>query len=563
MERNLSNLVDEDYDLLIVGGGVYGAAAAREAALRGLSVALIERDDFGSGTSWNSFKTIHGGFRYLQKLNLPRVLDSIRERRQLLRLAPHLIRPLEFILPTRGFGLRSQPALAAALAMYGIAGVGRNRGVRPDRCVSNGRLLGPKRLRAMLPEFDLSNASGAAAWCDAQMISSERVVLGMLQAAAEEGAQVANHVEALDWVALGPGRVRGVRAIDKISGSELEIHSRMVLNCAGPWAWSLGTTDTRTAAPGQSRAVNVVLRRSFSREFALGLSISGACPARGEQILFMAPWRERTLLGTIHLPSLPGAADAPGALRLDVTEAEIAQLLGAVNRCHPDLKLDLSDVAVVHAGVQAIAGWDPRTGHALHVDDAFAIDHARRGGPRGIVSLVGIKFTEACGAAAKGIDLVCGQLGVSARRPIEGGPPLPGGAIESLADLRAELAVTSAQLDFAKELDADILEHLGCMYGTRAPDVIALATTAELAERVTRDSPVIGAEVVFAVREEMALSLADVVMRRTELGARGDADTDAIERCSEIAARELAWSPMQRRAEHSALEKTLMETRVQ
>jgi len=560
VKRNLANLVAEEHDLLIVGGGVYGAAAAREATLRGLSVALIERDDFGSGTSWNSFKTIHGGFRYLQKLNLPRVLASIRERRTLLRLAPHLIRPLEFVLPTRGLGLRSRPALAAALALYGVTGLGRNRGVRPDRWVANGRLLTAKTLCESLPDFDFQEASGAAAWSDAQMISSERVVLGLVQAAAEEGAEVANHVEALDWITFGPGRVRGVRAVDKLSGNEIEIRSRLVLNCAGPWAWSLGAGDRGTAAPSQSRAVNVVLRRSFSREVAVGVNVGGACPAAGEQVLFLAPWRGRTILGTIHLPLLPAER---GELKTEVREAEIAKLLAAVNQCHPGLKLVLSDVAVVHTGVQAIAGWDSRTRHALPVQDAFAIDHARQGGPRGIASLIGIKFTEACGAAERGIDLVCDQLGVRASAPKDGGPPLPGGDVISAADLRAEIAIASVDQATACELDADVLEHLAEMYGSRAPDVIELAKTTELASRVTRESPVIGAEVAYAARKEMAVSLADIVLRRTELGARGDADAQAIERCSEIAAREFGWSPAQRDAEQCALESALMETRIQ
>ena len=452
--------------------------------------------------------------------------------------------------------------MAAALGLYGVAGAGRNRGVRPDRRVSNGRLLGRKTLREALPDFDFSNASGAAAWSDAQMISSERVVLDLVQAAAEEGAQVANHVEALDWLRFGPGRVRGVQAIDRQSGRELEIRARMVLNCAGPWAWKLGETDIGIPAPLQSRAANVVLRRSFPGECAIGMSVSGACPARGEQVLFMAPWRERTLLGTIHLPPLPGTAEAPGGLRAEVSEAEVAQLLDAVNRRHPALKLDLSDVAVVHAGVQAISGWDPRSGHALHVNDAFAIDHARIGGPRGIVSLVGIKFTEACGAAARGIDLVCCQLGIRANHPSESERHLPGGDVVSLAELQTGLAVASAQLD-SGELDTDILEHLACMYGTRAPDVIALATRPELAARVTRESPVIGAEVVYALREEMALTLADVVMRRTELGARGDADVASIERCGEIAARELDWCPARLRSEQRDLEDALSGTRIQ
>ena len=561
MERNLSVLAGDEVDLLVVGGGVYGAAAAREAALRGLSVALIERDDFSSGVSWNSAKTIHGGFRYLQKLDLRRVRDSICERRRMLRLAPHLIRPLEFAVPTRGSALRSRPALGAALALYGALGVGRNRGLLSERRIAGGGLLSAEALRRDFPGFDFSDASGAAFWSDAQMISSERVVLGLVQAAAECGARVANHVEARGWLQLASGRVGGVRALDRLAGSEFEIRARRVLNCAGPWAWELLALDPaqRISAPPMSRAANIVLRREFPSRRAIGIDVGGACPARGEQVLFLAPWRGRTILGTLHLPMLPAES---GPLRADLSEAEIARLLDAVNRRHPDLKLEYDDVAVTHVGVQAIQRWHPHSAHAVHAPDALLIDHARQGGPRGVISLVGVKFTEACGAAARAVELVSGQLGAAVVRPAPVDPPLPGGDMESLTDLCAPLA-TFAACDSGSscELDAEVLDHLAGMYGTRATGVIALADSRERASRVTEGSPVIGAEVVWAVREEMAHTLADIVLRRTELAARGDADEAAVTRCAEIAAHELAWCPTRTQTELAGLRRALLTMR--
>lgn len=561
MERNLASLAAQDHDLVIVGGGIYGGAAAREATLRGLRVALVERGDFGCGTSWNSYKTIHGGFRYLQKLDLPRVVASIRERRRFLGLAPHLVRPLEFAIPTYGMALRSRAALLGAMLLYAGLGANRNRGLLHEREMRNPRLLSCKALRERLPGLDTNGFSGAAAWTDVQMQSSERVVLGTLQAAADAGACVANHVEATGWLQdpANPLRVRGIRARDAKSGESFDVRGRAVLNCAGPDAWSLlrkGSGD-HSKSPSLSRAVNVVLRRDFCRGGAVGLEVKGACTASGKQMLVIAPWRGRTLLGTLHLRPNESASAT-------VSAAEIERLLDAVNREIPSAKLKMDEVAVVHTGVQAVAGWDERTGHAKHLTKAFNLDHAREGGPEGLVTLVGVKFTEAGGAAQRAVDGICEQLGRERRNPPPPAPALPGGEMESLTALRAEMAVALAQFPGGcAALDEECMDHLVTMYGTAAPRVLqAAAGDREHLERVTPESPVIGAQVVYSLRHEMALGLDDIVMRRTELGARGDADERAIDRCGAIAAREAGWSEARLERELTALGDALQRSRI-
>lgn len=546
VKRDLGALAAEEHDLLVVGGGIYGAACAREAALRGLRVALVEREDFGCGTSWNSLKTIHGGIRYLQQLDLRRVLGSIAERRRFLRLAPHLVRPLEFALPTRGSAARSRPALAAALAVHDLLGAARNRGVLPDRRVPRGRVVGRAELRRLAPLLDASPATGAAVWWDAQLRSSERTVLGFVQAAAGEGARVANHAEALSLLAAN-GRVCGALVRDPRGGDAFEVRARQVLCCNGPAAWELlGRSGALRPPPALlSRAGNVVLRRELFPGVAVGLEVEGAAEGQAAQTLFAAPWRGRTLLGTLHLP-------LRGAPRAELSEAEVAQLLRAVNRACPALGLSLDDVVLVHAGLQAVTGWEPRSGMARHAPDPILLDHGERDGVPGLHTLVGVKFTEAVGAAARALDRVCRRLGAGRPSPRDGGPPLPGGGFASLPALWADLA-ERAPAGLARAS----LEHLGACRGSAAAAVLELAATPGLAEPLAAGSPVIAAEIVHALREEMALTLADLVLRRTELGARGDASPAALARCGAIAARELGWSSERLASEVAAVRRAL------
>ncbi|HVC31237.1 MAG TPA: FAD-dependent oxidoreductase, partial [Steroidobacteraceae bacterium] len=225
MRRNVTRLSSRPYDLLVVGGGIYGACAAWEGALRGLEVALIEAADFGGATSSNSLRTLHGGLRHLQRLDLKRMRESIRERREWLRLAPHLARPLRFVLPTHGQGLRGPLVMRAALGINDIVSADRNRGVREDRRLPRGALLSEMEARAALRGIELQGCNGAAAWYDAVCHDTERLLISVIKAAADAGAHVANYVRATGLLAHH-SRIRGVHARDELSGREMELRAR-------------------------------------------------------------------------------------------------------------------------------------------------------------------------------------------------------------------------------------------------------------------------------------------------------------------------------------------------
>ncbi|HEV7715164.1 MAG TPA: FAD-dependent oxidoreductase, partial [Steroidobacteraceae bacterium] len=234
MRRDLTRMVTTDFDVLVVGGGIHGCCAAWEAARRGLRVGLVEAGDFGHATSSNSLRTFHGGIRYLQQLDLRRMRESIRERREWLRFAPHLVRPMRFILPTIGHGLRGPEVLRAALCANDFVSMDRNRNVRADRQLPRGELWSAEHTREVLAGTAVKDANGAAAWYDAVCMNSERLQISIVAAAIASGAQVANYARALEPLRVA-GAIRGIRIRDELTGEEYELRSRAVINAAGPW----------------------------------------------------------------------------------------------------------------------------------------------------------------------------------------------------------------------------------------------------------------------------------------------------------------------------------------
>ena len=371
----------------MVGGGIYGAAAAWDAAQRGLAVALVEAADFGSGVSWNSLKTIHGGLRYLQSADLPRMRESIRERRALLRIAPALVKPLPFLVPTYGHGLRGREALGLGLRLNDLVSHDRNRGLIPEQRLAPGRLLSRAEVLARVPGLAADGLTGGALWNDAQVTSSERLTVGLLHAASSHGAVIANHVEADGFLRSG-SRVAGVKARAAEDGATLEIRARVVLNAAGPAVDSLLVRAgiARGSAP-LLQAVNLVLSRPLVRGQALGAALE-------DRFLFVVPWRDRSILGTAYAPAQSGGA------------ADLARrFLDEARRAFPWAGLGEADVALVHKGL--VPGRGGASGLATR---PRLIDHEARDGTPGLVSVQGVKYTTARGVAEQAVDLVFRRL---------------------------------------------------------------------------------------------------------------------------------------------------------
>jgi glycerol-3-phosphate dehydrogenase len=369
-----------------VGGGVSGAAIAWDAALRGLRVALVEAGDFGGGTSWNSLKTIHGGLRHLQRANPAAVRAAARERSAFLRIAPALVRPLPFLVPVHGHGVRGREALALALLAADALTRNRNRGLDDAHSIPRSRLLSPAETRALVPGLPADGLSGGALWTDAQVASSERLVLAFLHSAAAEGAAVANYVAVSALTRDSGGRVTGAACRDAVGGGELAVRARVTVNAAGP-AIDAVLAGSGVAAPRVPllRAWNLVLRHRLVDDLAVGGRAEG-------RYLFLVPWRDCTIVGTGYEDP---AAPAGG----------VRAFLDAAAGAFPWAGIVREDVTLVHEGLVPGKGgaaglW---TGHRVR-------DHARDGAP-GLVSALGVKFTGARALAEEAVDVALRGLG--------------------------------------------------------------------------------------------------------------------------------------------------------
>jgi glycerol-3-phosphate dehydrogenase len=236
LKRTLPALTEREFDVLVIGGGAFGAAAAWDASLRGLNVALIDQADFGSGASAECFKMVHGGIRYLQHADIKRLRHSCNERSAMLRIAPHLVKPLPIVVPTFGLGRKGKAFLGAGMYLYDLLTVGRNAGITDQsRQIRMTHFLTRHELLQVFPELDQPSLSGGAIFADGQMYNAARLVLAFVKSAMRKGATVANYVRAKAF--LWEGRaVRGVKAHDCVDGNEFDIRARLVLNAAGPWA---------------------------------------------------------------------------------------------------------------------------------------------------------------------------------------------------------------------------------------------------------------------------------------------------------------------------------------
>jgi glycerol-3-phosphate dehydrogenase len=392
MQRDLRALAEREHDLIVVGGGIYGVAAAWDAAQRGLQVALVEAEDFGGGTSWNSLRTIHGGLRHLQRADLSGHRESVRERRALLRIAPALVRPLPFLVPTYGHGRRGREAFALGLLANDLLAFDRNRGLPDEQRLPPGRMLSVEETTTRLPGVLTDGLTGAALWHDAQVESSERLTIGFLRAAAHAGALVANRAEAVGLRREGQ-RVIGARVRDRETGSEHDLRARLVLNATGPAADRLVSLAGIARPPAPLlNALNLVLQGPWplDERFAVGAT-------HGGRFLFLVPWRESLLVGTEYWPEEQREADRGRAFHAVAAAA------------FPWASLEGRPVLLVHRGL--VPGRGGASGLFMR---ARLHDHEAEDGLAGLITLQGVKYTTARGVAERAIDIALHRLG---RRP--------------------------------------------------------------------------------------------------------------------------------------------------
>jgi glycerol-3-phosphate dehydrogenase len=533
MVRDLERLTGSTFDVLVVGGGIYGLTIAYDAAQRGLAVALIEREDFGSGASFNHLRTIHGGLRYLQTLDITRARESVRERRTLACVAPHAVRPQPFAVPLYRSLLRGNSIMRAGFLVDRIVALGRNRGVPASHRLPGGRVVGRGTAVQRFPGLKRRGLTGAAVFYDYIMPEADRLTFSYALAAAEHGAALANHVEAVAPLTESRNgtRVAGLRARDLLGGRDLEIAAHITVNATGSAIDRLLEPLGLATGIPMLKAMNLVTRRDAGEEALGGRSTTG-------RNLFLVPWRERALFGTWE-------SDRPSASGTDDESRDVTAFITELNQAFPALDLTQADVTLIHRGLVPAVAHGGRVSPQRH---DRVLDH-RAQGVDGVITVSGAKYTTARAVAERVTTRVLSRLRHAPVPCRTASTPLPGGSIRDVA-----LAIADARREHDEGLPADTIPHLIAAYGSRYRDVVELAANRkEWRRRIAPDFPVIGAQLVQAVRSEMAMTLADAVIRRTPLGSLGHPGEAPVNRAASIVGAELKWSDERLRAEIAAV----------
>ena len=538
LQRNLLETASRTYDMAVVGGGIFGACTAWEAASRGLSVVLLEQGDFSHATSANHFKMVHGGIRYLQHGDLPRIYKSSRERSAMLRTCPHLVQPLPIVIPTYGHGAKGKLFLGLGMYIYDLLTCHRNKGLQKNRKIPWSSFLSKKTLNQHFPNLDDGKLTGGAVFSDGQMYNAPRLALAFIRSAACKGARVANYAEVTDFLLEGR-RVTGVRIQDKMTGDSHAIHARIVLNTAGPWAHRLLAEKLQVnlvPRPTFSRDLAFVVKRRFKSPYGLAL-LSGSKDAdsmldRGGRHLFLVPWRDYTLVGVWHKIF----SNRPETIR--VSRDELQEYVTEVNQAFPALKLSVDEISTVNMGLTLFGEEDAQQSGKLSFGKRSRIvDHEKEHDVAGLFTSIGVRATMARGVAEKVVGVVSNRLGKVLLPSRTDTMPVFGGDIEDVEGLE-EQAIT----EFKNFLPRQSIISLVRNHGSRYRDVLEGMTDIEGQLYTLPGSTVTKAEVLYSIREEMAMKLTDIVFRRTELGIGSRPNQAALQGCAAIVAGELNWN---------------------
>jgi glycerol-3-phosphate dehydrogenase len=525
LERaTIAQLAAQPADLLVIGGGINGAGIARDAAMRGLRTILVEQNDLGSGTSSRSSRLIHGGLRYLEQGEFGMVLEANRERRTLQRIAPHLVWPLQFVFPVHRGDRISRWRLAAGMLLYDVLALFRN--VRPHR------MLGKRRMLEAEPMLRDRGLLGGARYYDAQC-DDARLVVATGRSAIHHGALVANYmtVRALERTA---GRVVGAQLEDRLTGEHGVVRASVVVNATGPWADRVRRMEDAGAAPllQPTKGIHVIVDRSRldHRE-----AIAFTSPIDG-RVMFVLPWGNLSYIGTTDTDT----SEPPD--ELSVSAEDMVYLLRSANARFPSARLSLDDVRATWAGLR------PLLRDVQRAASSRSREHAIVHGSGGMLTVVGGKLTTYRAMAAEVVNQAMRDLRHRDGRRRYGDArtdedPLPGGETADLSQFR--------ERGLELGLDAASVDHLLRHYGTEAAGIFNLGgADRRLFERLLEPHPAIEAEVIHAVRRELAQTVEDVLVRRFHLFyEHPEQGVAAAHRVAELMGQELGWDTARIREE--------------
>ena len=504
MNARLGNIHGQAYDVAVIGGGIAGAGIARDAALRGYRTLLLEQKDFAFGTTSRSSKLIHGGLRYLELFDFGLVRESLRERERLQRLAPHLVRPLPFVIPVYRGAKRGMIMIRVGMKLYDV--------LTPGKRTEHYRTMTREETLRREPHLEPRDLVGAGYYFDDLLLFPERLCLENVLSARRWGASAFNYAEVTEIRRRAPGTRAAaqvaehlgweIAARDALNGGSVTVSARVIVNAAGPWVdrvRRLARVDQGRRCVRTTKGIHLLLPHITDHAVYIAAK-------RDERMFFVIPWRGFSLVGTTD-------TDFEGDLdRLAATRDEVQYLLTETQRVFPTARVRADEISYTYAGVRPLAYEEGKS--------ASAVSREHKVIPEGedgtFLSITGTKLTCYRSLAEVAVNRVGGLLG----RPVPcrtHGLALDGSDGDGTVEVR--LWADADELSRRSGLDPEQIQHLVETYGRRYPAVLEIAARgAELRERLCKQNPDIRAQLVYAVRHEQAETLRDFLFRRTGIG---------------------------------------------
>jgi len=506
-------VLNKSFDLIVIGAGINGAGIARDAAMRGLTVLLVDKGDLAGGTSSFSTRLIHGGLRYLEHGEFGLVRESLNERQHLLRIAPHLVRPLRMLLPVYRNSRRGLWAIRAGMLAYDAMSAGRS--------VPRHHMLSPAETLHEAPGLNQEGLLGGATYFDAQVAFAERLVLENALAAKQSGAVVITYTS-VEKLIVEDGKVTGVEYKHRLLGETETARGAIVINAAGPWVDDVPGNSSPKLIGGTKGSHLVVA--PFNDAPAIAVYVEAEADRRP---FFIIPWQGNYLIGTTDIRFEGDAGDA------HITDDEIDYLLRETNRVLPAARLSRKQILFAYSGVRPLPFTASGNAHRI-TRRHFIREHENI---QNLFSIVGGKLTTYRSLAAQTVDLVLKKLG---RPPVlctTSREPLPGALTDDWPAFRSDFTIRSS-------LPPTVNQRLLSIYGTRAVQLLELVEQDRSLARVFDDeTDAIEAEVLFSFKEEFAITMRDCLLRRTMVGLNSTIGLEAIDAAAAIARRHLGWSP--------------------
>jgi glycerol-3-phosphate dehydrogenase len=522
MERIFNNIKTNHFDVIVIGGGITGASVAYEAASRGLSVAVFEKGDFGEATSAATSKLIHGGLRYLKNLEFGLVRESLTERRVWQNIAPNFVYPIPFMVPTYNNLKSNKIFLFLGMFLYDILSFDKGWTWDKSKKLPLHKTIGSKSTLEKEQCLKKNGLTGSSIYYDCQSINPERLTLSVLKSALAHGAQAANHAKVCSFL-RDNGRVIGVKVEDLTNGMEHSFTSDITINCAGPWADIVLNTACNSEAEHhirRSEGIHIITKKLCNTHAVTVMT-------KNRRHIMLIPWRGHSLIGTTD-KEYTGNPD-----NYRVSKESVQELINDLNENYGCDKIDYNDVIYTYGGLRPLV--DDQTEGSYESSRKYEIFDNAKEGLSGLLTIEGGKYTTSRKLACQAMKKVGAKLGRTLKKSTTNRNFLVGCEINDMNQFLISLH------NQYKDFSSSTIDYLGMNYGTECHELFRLAMKDKrLAQMVSKDGEIL-AEVVYAIKNEMALSLTDILFRRTGIGTLGYPGDTVFNSVVSLAREHLFW----------------------